>query len=109
MATFIQNGDSIDYTPGSAVASGDVIVQGGIVGVALTDIAANTLGSLAVRGIFEFAKTTGSTQNMTAGLLVYWDDSSDKVTTVASGNTRLGHVVVAAGTTATTVKVLIGR
>ena len=54
-ATFVHDGASIDYTPGSAVAAGDVIVQGELIGVARTPIAANALGSLAVDGVFDFA------------------------------------------------------
>ena len=55
-ATFIQFGDSIDYTPGANVAAGDVVVQGTLVGAARTSIAASVLGSLAVRGVFDVAK-----------------------------------------------------
>ena len=40
-ATFRHEGASIDYTPGSAISAGDVIVQGELVGVAKLDIAAN--------------------------------------------------------------------
>ena len=55
-AVYIQDGEYIDYTPTSAVAAGDVVVQGEMVGVARTPIAANALGSLAIVGVFEFAK-----------------------------------------------------
>ena len=58
-ATFVHDGKSIDYTPGSDVAAGDVVVQGELVGVARTPIAASALGSLAVTGVFDFPKATG--------------------------------------------------
>jgi len=43
-ATFIHDGNAIDYTPGSDVSAGDVVVQGELVGVTKRDIPANTLG-----------------------------------------------------------------
>ena len=57
-AKFIQTGDSIDYTPGSAVTAGDVVVQEELVGVAKLDIVANVLGALAVVGytLYEFVR-----------------------------------------------------
>ena len=49
-AVYVHEGDAVDYTPGSDVAAGDVVVQGELVGVARTPIAANTAGStLAIR------------------------------------------------------------
>ena len=47
-AKYIQEGKNVDYTPGSAVTAGDVVVQGDLVGVAKLDIAANRQGALAV-------------------------------------------------------------
>ena len=52
MATFVQDGRYVDYTPASAVAAGAVVVQVDLVGVAVRDIPANTLGVLAVEGQF---------------------------------------------------------
>jgi predicted RecA/RadA family phage recombinase len=69
-ATAYAEGCSIDYTPGSAVTAGDVVVQNGLVGIATVDIAASALGSLAVEGLFKVPKTTAA---WTAGLPVYWN------------------------------------
>ncbi|MFQ3588264.1 MAG: capsid cement protein, partial [Fimbriimonadaceae bacterium] len=41
-AVFVHDGECIDYTPGAAVAAGDVVVQGDLIGVAKQPIAANT-------------------------------------------------------------------
>lgn len=65
---------AIDYTPGSAVTGGDVIVINGIVGVATSDIAASTKGSLATEGVFKLPKTTAA---IVAGLPVHWDATGD--------------------------------
>jgi len=39
---------SIDYTPGSEVTAGDVVVQNELIGVAVADIAASEKGSLQI-------------------------------------------------------------
>ena len=56
MATFIHDGNSIDYTPAADTAAGAVVVQGDLIGVTRALIAANVLGSLAVVGVFDFPK-----------------------------------------------------
>ena len=55
------------------VAAGDVVVQADLVGVARQPIAANTPGSLAVMGVFDFPKATGADTGIAAGDKVYWD------------------------------------
>lgn len=67
-------GDSIDYTPSVAVTGGDVVVQSGLVGVAVTDIAANKLGSLSVTGLKYVPKTTAA---WSVGLPVHWNATGD--------------------------------
>ena len=84
MATFIHDGNSIDYTPGADVAAGAVVVQGELVGVARTPIAASALGSLAVVGVFDFAKATGAGTAITAGANCYWDAANQQATTDAA-------------------------
>jgi predicted RecA/RadA family phage recombinase len=106
-ATFIQSGDAIDYTPGSAVAAGDVVVQGDLVGVTKRAIAANALGALAVDGVFDFAKNGGV--SYTVGTILYWDDTNNVVTTTASGNKQIGKVVRAAASADTTVRVRLSQ
>ena len=73
---FIQDGLSIDYTPGSAVAAGDVVVQNNVVGIAKTPIAASILGALAVTGIFDVVKDNS---DVSAGDSLFWDADGDPV------------------------------
>jgi predicted RecA/RadA family phage recombinase len=61
MASYVQVGDLLDYTPAAAVAAGDVVVIGALVGVAPRAIAANAVGALAVEGVFEIPCATGAT------------------------------------------------
>lgn len=105
MATFVHDGDAIDYTPSSAVAAGDVVVIGELIGVAKHPIAANTRGALAVVGVFDFPKA-GSTV-FAAGDKAFWDATGGRaVTTDGNGaNKLLGKVTAAAGNGPTLVRV----
>jgi predicted RecA/RadA family phage recombinase len=106
-ASYVQEGNSIDYTPTSAVATGDVVVLGDLVGVARTPIAANTLGSLAVRGIFDFPKATGTGSGIAIGTKVYWDatDKQAKADDETGANKLIGKTVKAAADADATVHV----
>lgn len=100
--------DEIDYTPGSAVAAGDIVVQEKLIGVATRPIAANTLGSIKIRGIFEFP--CGSEDIATVGTPVYLASGLATATSGgAGGNPYLGKTVAASSGTGSlkTVKVLL--
>lgn len=89
-AIYFQKGEAIDYRPETAVAAGEIVVQGKLVGITRLDIPAGTLGSLAVTGVFKVAKASATT--FAAGAEVYFDGD----TAVASGDTKLGLAVAAA-------------
>ena len=110
-AKFIQTGDSIDYTPGSAVSAGAVVVQGDLVGVAKLDIAANKLGALAVAGVFDFPKAAGQGKAIAVGAKVYWDvaDQVAKTDDETGANKLIGKTVRAAGDNDTTVRVRLSQ
>lgn len=110
-AVFIQEGDSIDYTPVSAVAVGQVVVIGDDVFVAKMAIAAGALGSVCGEGVFDMVKITGA---LTAGDKVYWNPTGNPVGGVAgtgaiqataSGSSFAGVVVESALSADETVKV----
>jgi predicted RecA/RadA family phage recombinase len=108
---FVQEGNAIDYTPGSDVAAGAVVVQGDLVGIARTPIAANMPGSLAVTGVFDFPKATGAGSGIAAGAIVYWDAAEAKAKTddETGANKRLGKTVKAAADADTTVRVRLAQ
>ena len=58
--TAVQAGNVIDYTAGATIASGDVVVIGNIIGVALGDIANGATGSVATRGVFTVPKVSAA-------------------------------------------------
>jgi len=110
-ARFIHTGNAIDYTPASAVGAGDVVVIGSnTIAIAKLDIAANVLGALATRGVFDGAKVTGA---ISLGDAVYWDADGDPLggdagsgafITTAAGNVYAGRAVAAALEADTTVR-----
>lgn len=105
IATFVHDGSMIDYTPSADVAAGDVVVQENLVGVAKRPLPANRPGSLAVEGVFDFPKATGTGSGTASGTSVYWDATAKQATTTASGNKLLGKTVKAAADSDTTVRV----
>ena len=106
MTKFKHEGRSIDYTPVAAVAAGDVIVVGDLVGVATRGIAAGEQGSLAIEGVFEFGKTAGSGgEAFTQGQRVFWNAVSGEPASDSVGSRQLGYVTEAAGADVDTVLV----
>ncbi len=104
-ATFVQDGASIDYTPASAVVAGQVVVQGDLVGVATQAIAPSAQGALAVQGVFDLPKATGSSSAITAGAKLYWDAGNEVATATVGSNKYIGKAIAAATDAAATVRV----
>ncbi len=102
-ARYVQRGESIDYTPETDVAAGDIIKVGSLVGVAKLDIKAGELGALALVGVYEIA--TGGAA-VAIGALVSVDPATGKVVAAgASGAGKFGHAVTAATASDATVNV----
>lgn len=106
-----KTGDVVDYTPTNAVIAGEVVVIGTMPCIAPSAIAANTLGVLAVEGIWDVPKTSDV---FTAGDAVYWDTNGepvvgDTLSGAADNNAAtgelLGWAVANAANTANTVRV----
>ena len=104
IARYVQKGESIDYRPSAAVAAGDVVALGTLIGIARLDIAADTLGSLAVVGVFDVEKAAGA---IAAGTAVYWDAANHAVTMVAAGIPYLGKAVLTAESADELARVLL--
>ena len=94
-AIYYQQGNSLDYTPVSAVAAGDVVaLQNNYWGIAKLDIAAAALGSLAVTGVFKVGKPAGA---IAFGALLYWNTSTKQAQTTPIDNAYIGRAAAAAG------------
>ena len=106
MATYIQKGDVIDYTPVAATPAGTVVAFGGGIGVTTADIPAGELGALALTGVFAFGKGTGGA--IAFGEKVYYNTTSGKIQTAATGGVAAGYAVAYGATGDTGIRVRIG-
>ena len=88
MKNFVQNGQTIGYTAGANITSGQAILIGAMLGIAATDIANGSVGIMAVEGVYTITSLTGTA--WAQGAQLYWDDTNKRVTNVASGNTACG-------------------
>lgn len=110
-ATFVaeikQAGHFVDYTPASATSSGAVIVQGVLVGVLASDLAAGEKGALMVSGVVEIPKPTGAGTDYSAGDPIYWDavDGNGQDTADSGTNKRIGTLLADVATTDTHMQV----
>ena len=89
---------------GTALVSGEVVVVGTLVCVALGAIANGATGELAICEVWELAKETPLVIDQ--GDLVYWDDTNNRIDKTNT-NVLAGRAFAAAASAATTVKVLL--
>ena len=109
---YVQAGGVIEYAnAGSAIASGDVVVMGHTIGVALEDIAATTgVGSVAIEGVFTVPKVSAAV--FVQGEKLIFDVSAsppafdDSSATPATGDITGGAVAMVAGASSETTCVV---
>lgn len=90
---------------GSAIASGDPIFVGGIKGVALADIANGATGPVRTEGVFTLAKKASLA--ISEGDILFWDVTPGEITKTAADGVFIGYAEAAAGSSDTTVEVLL--
>lgn len=100
---FVQPGEVIDYTAGANKTSGQPVLIGTRLGVCLADIDNGSTGPVAMSGVYTVTKLT--TDVVTQGAALYWDNTNSRLTTTASGNTYAGYAFAAAGNGVTTVNI----
>jgi predicted RecA/RadA family phage recombinase len=108
-ATFIQNGDFLDYVPAADVPQGAIVVLGTLVGIAHRAISAGTLGSIALTGVYELPIPAGAVAS--AGEPVFYDPALSQLVVTAGpppGLPRVGLLVRPLLASDTTVRVLLG-
>ncbi len=98
----------IDYTPEANVSAGDVVLLGNTTGltcgVVHRDTESGVLGAVAAGGGVYDAVNLNNAANYAK---VWWDDSTNKVTTVSTNNALFGFIVDEGGGGAnTTCRVL---
>ncbi len=105
MKNYIQPGEKITVPAPAAVASGDGVLVGSLFGVAATAAASGADVTIVRKGVFSLKKL--SAQAWTLGAKVYWDNTNAQCTTVASGNTLIGHAAAAAADPSATGVVIL--
>lgn len=109
MKNFIQDTTTITVTVSSAVAGGAPLKVGQIFGVVHESVTAEQIAAgdnkavLNLKGVFTLPKVQADT--VAQGALLYWNNSSLKLTTTATGNLLVGAAWEAAGNTSDTVVV----
>lgn len=91
---FIQEGDVINVTAPYALTPGDGALVGNLFGIAADTAANGAAVNLITEGVFDIAKTAA--QTFAQGALVYWDNAAKSVTSVSTGNYRVGCATQAA-------------
>lgn len=106
MKNHVQEGDYIEITAGSNIASGDLVQFGNLHGVAVTDIANGEKGNICLEGVFTLPKLTGAAGDAcTAGGPVYFSSGSVSGSDSSGSRKLVGHSLAAANQAATTVLV----
>jgi predicted RecA/RadA family phage recombinase len=106
-ATFVQQGDSVDFVASSDVNRGDVVVQGDLVGIATADVANGATGTITVEGVFDLTRDPAAA--ITAGEKLYWDAVNLRAVRTATGNKLIGKAVADADPATTTIRVRLSQ
>jgi len=102
---FVAPGEHFDFTATAAVASGDVVLMTDTIGIATRALAIGETGPVVTENVFTVSKL--STDAITKGQKVYWDNTNKRMTLTSAGNTLAGRAYAAAGAGTTSVPVKI--
>ena len=100
---FIQPGDTVTIPAPAAVTSGGVVIAGNIAGIAQGDAASGEPVDVKTSGVWQLPKVGADVA--TLGVAIYWNSTSKLATVTASGNTKIGVAVEAAGAGVASIKV----
>lgn len=70
MKNFVQPGHNLTLTAAAAISSGDLVISGNIVGMAMTDAASGAEVEVACDGVFKMAKANGA--SLSVGDIAYY-------------------------------------
>jgi predicted RecA/RadA family phage recombinase len=101
MATnYVGKGDSVQYTAGANLTSGQPVLMGDVLGICLTAIASGAVGSVALQGVYTVAKN--SAEAWAIGDILFWDAGSSVLTKTASTHKPVGHAFAVAANPSST-------
>lgn len=105
---FIQEGGTIEHVVSADITSGSVLIIGGLVAIALGDVANGETGVFAIEGVWELPKSAGV---LTQGSTIDYDIETSEFTSIATPTagdlTGCGVVFADAADTDTTMWVKI--
>ena len=81
----------VPYMSSSDKSAGTLVFFGDLPAVTLEPVKANVQCGVAVGAVIEGPRETGASWGL--GTVVYWDSASNRFTTTATGNKRVGVVV----------------
>ena len=90
MNNYVQPGKTLDYTHTAVVASGVAVLIGTVLVIPGTNAGIGVPFPGTIDGVFNIVCATGTAWTMNTP--VYWDDTNKRVTTTATGNTKIGMV-----------------
>ena len=102
MKNYHSNGRTLVTIAAAIIASGDLVIVGQVVGVAVTSVAEGEEATLHTEGVFELPKAAGA---IAQSAKAYWSATDQNVTTTATGNTYIGIAWDAAAASDTTVNI----
>jgi predicted RecA/RadA family phage recombinase len=105
MKNYLFEGDVVTLTAPYDRLAGQGVLVGSLFGVAIADALSGADIVVQTEGAFTLEKTTG--ESWTAGLLLYWNNSTKKATTTSSGNTPIGYAWKTAASGDTTGPVIL--
>jgi len=101
---FIQEGAVLTVTAPADTTSGEVVIIGNIIGVALSDALSGAAMDVAVdENVWSIAKVGADA--FAIGDSVYYDSSAKLTTSTATANTKIGTAVAVAAPSTAVVKV----
>lgn len=103
MTNFINQGDTVTVAAPYTVTSGMLVLVGSIVGIAAFDAASGANVELAVVGVFDVPKT--SALAITAGDLLYLDDTNHVVNKTSSAQKLVGVALTTVANPSPTVRI----
>lgn len=96
MKNYVQPGKIVTVIAPADVTSGSGLLVGSLFGVCTTDAKSGEDVEVQTVGVFELPKTTSQAW-AAAWAAIYWDNSTKKLTTTSSGNTKVGVNMKAQG------------
>lgn len=95
MKNFVSQGNTLTFTAGANLTSGQGVLIGSLFGVVAESAASGEQAVANLTGVYDLPKT--ASQAWTVGAPIYWAATPGECTTVPTGNTLIGAAMAAVG------------